>query len=319
MAVWKAEKTLAAIDAAMCNDGGNAYRRNLGLVLPHMGDAYRDTEDDRRSHLGASVIGGECERAVFYGFRWASKKGVRGKKGEPKAKAESRMRRLWNRGHIEEARFIALLLSAGIQVYQQDANGNQFRIINLGGHFSGSGDGVGLCIPDLPYGVPALLEMKTHSDDSFESLKEKGVRLSKPVHYVQMCEYMAHMGLLYALYLAVNKNTDELWAEIVVADNATAQTFMDRAQRVVFGSLPQRIRGGNPGFYVCKYMCDHTDVCYSTVKPERSCRTCAMVYFAPDGKVLCLAELNNTGGVALTKEQQIQGCAVYTLDKKLQP
>ena len=38
------------------------------------------------------------------------------------------MLRLFNRGHIEEARFIAMLLTIGMPVYQQDAEGKQFRI-----------------------------------------------------------------------------------------------------------------------------------------------------------------------------------------------
>lgn len=313
MAVWKATKTLAAIDAAICADGGNAYRRNLGKVLPHLSDAYGDDEDERRTHLGASVIGSDCERAIFFGFRWASAVRVRGKKGEDPQVAESRMRRLWNRGHLEEGRFIALLLTAGIAVYQQDHAGNQFRIADFGGHFSGSGDGVGLGCPDLPDGIPCGLEMKTHSADSFKKLKEEGVRLSKPQHYVQMNQYGKGFGLLYFLYLAVNKDTDELWAEIVPLDSPNAEHFRERAQRLIFsGEMPPRIRGGNPGFHVCKYLCDHLDVCYSTVEVQRNCRTCEYVAFMPDGGVEChFLEFPHVRN----KQAQITGCNHYQKGK----
>lgn len=320
MAVWKATKTLAAIDAAICADGGNSYRRNLGQVLPHLSDAYRSDEDDRRTHLGASVIGSDCERAVFFGFRWASKVRVRGKKGEDPQVAESRMRRLWNRGHLEEGRFIALLLTAGISVYQQDQSGKQFRITNLGGHFSGSGDGIAVGCPDLPVGVPCLLEMKTHSSDSFKKLVEDGVKVSKFQHYVQMNQYGNGFGLLYALYLAVNKDTDEIYAEIVQIDSANAQAFLDLAKRIVFAhQLPARIRGGNPGYHVCKYMCDHTDVCYSTVEVERNCRTCEYVQFNPNGTVECISlnqrvKADENGWedpIILDKNSQLQGCSNY--------
>lgn len=320
MAIWKAEKTLAAIDAAICADGGNSYRRNLGLVLPHLTDPYRDDDDERRTHLGASVLGADCERSVFYSFRWVSAIKVRGRKGEAPQAAESRMRRLWNRGHLEEGRFIALLLTAGIQVYQQDPSSKQFRIVDLGGHFSGSGDGVGLGVPDLPHGVPVLLEMKTHSSDSFDSLMSKGVQLSKPQHYVQMNQYMKGFGLLYALYLAVNKDTDDLWAEIVQCDQPNAGAYLERAKRVVFGGkLPARIRGGNPGFYMCKYMCDHTDVCYSTVGPQRNCRTCQDVRFNADGTVECTSGWQREKAamhgwedpIILDKSSQLRGCEDY--------
>lgn len=322
MGIWIATHTLAAIDSAICADGGNEFRRRQGLVLPHIGDAYREDDDSYRSHLGASKIGDECERSIYYGWRWAKKNKPRGKKGEDPKRAESRMRRLWNRGHLEEGRFIALLLTAGIAVYQQDADGKQFRISALGGHFGGAGDGVLMGVPDLPPGVPALGEFKTHSDKSFKALQDEGVRSSKRTHYVQMQEYMHHMGLLYALYLAVNKDTDELYAEIVQYDGPTAEQFLDRARRIVFADTPpDRMRGASPGFFHCKYMCDYLEVCYSTVAPDRNCRTCKYAFAMPDGKWQCTNPIEIDAAtmagwedpIELDKEAQLAGCQNYTL------
>lgn len=315
MRPWVATKTLAAIDAAICNDGGNAFRAMQGKVLPFIDDAYRSDEaDGHRSHLGASVIGQKCLRAAAYGFRWVlDKKPVRGKKNEPAAKAESRMRRLWNRGHLEEGRFIALLLTAGIQVYQQDEHGNQFRMAHFGGHFGGSGDGLLQGVPDLPAGVPCLAEFKTHSDKSFDELKQEGVRLSKPEHYVQMQQYMHGFGVLYTLYVAVNKNTEELYAEMVTYDRPVAESFMEAARKIIFERpLPDRIRGASPGYFVCKYMCDYQLVCFSTDKPARNCRTCRRWYPMPDGTHHCAKR-----EVTLSKADQLAGCDHYELDPEL--
>jgi hypothetical protein len=241
------------------------------------------------------------------------KKVVRGKKGEPQKKAESRMRRLWNRGHLEEGRFIALLLMIGVQVYQQDEHGKQFKISNFGGHFSGSGDGILLNVPDLPAGVPALGEFKTHGDDSFEKLKDSGVKESKPEHYAQMQEYMHHFGLLYALYVAINKNTEELYAEIVMYDRPVAEHFLERAKYIIFtDNTPDRIRSASPSFFTCKYMCDYTDVCYSTVPVDRNCRTCKHGFAMPDGTWQCALYTRT-----LDKEAQLAGCNSYTLDAAL--
>lgn len=308
---WLASQTLAAIDEAICADGGSRFRATQRQVLPHIEDAYRENDEAFRSHLGASVIGGKCERAIAFGWRWATKKKPRGKKNEPAKKAGSRMLRLWNRGHLEEGRFISMLLVAGIAVYQQDAEGKQYRISNHGGHFSGSGDGILMGVPDLPQGVPCLGEFKTHSNKSFEDLVEDGVRMSKPEHYAQMQEYMHHFGLLYALYLAVNKDTDELYAEIVSYDRPVAEHFLARAKRIIFDKpLPARIRGGNPGFFQCKYMCDYLDVCYGTVKPERSCRTCQHWYPMPDGTHQCALTTMD-----LDKAAQLAGCDSYQQDE----
>jgi len=309
--VWLAQLTKQAIDAAIAADGGNAYRQNLGRVIPHIGDAYRSDESEYRSHLGASVIGGDCARAVAYGYRWAHKRPPRGKKGEDPVVAHSRMVRLWNRGHLEEARFIAMLLTAGIQVIQQDENGAQYRFSALGGHYSGSGDGFLLGVPDLPPGVPCLGEFKTHSEKSYDELVKKGVRLAKRTHYVQMQTYMGKFGLQYALYIAVNKNNDMFYCEIVMYEGETDKVYMERARRIIYDpGLPERLRNASPGLHTCKYMCDFPLVCFGTEKPDRNCRTCANGFAMPDGTWQC-APRNHT----LSKEEQIAGCAAYTLSK----
>lgn len=308
MGVWLATKTLEAIDTLVTADGGNSYRRKLGEVMPYMADAYRNDEDSYRSHLGASVIGGECERAVWFGYRWAHKRLFRGKKGEHPVTANARMLRLFNRGHLEEARFIALLLSIGVAVYQQDENGKQYRLTDFGGHFSGSGDGFAVGIPDLPYGVPALLECKTHGDKSFKVLLEEGVRAAKHTHYVQMQIYMGKFGLSYAIYFAVNKNDDQLYAEIVQYDGPTDAAFLQRARRLIYDGnvAPPRIRSASPGFHVCKHLCDFPDVCFHTVPVDRNCRTCQFAFPMPDGTWQC-AKYTYT----LSKEEQLKGCLSY--------
>ncbi|HEX8349957.1 MAG TPA: hypothetical protein VF598_08335, partial [Hymenobacter sp.] len=106
MAVMLAVETMNKIDRMMYADQGAAFRVAQGQVMPHMKDAYRGEDGGFRSHLGASVIGRECGRQIWYGWRWARK-----------PKFQARMLRLFNRGHLEEARFIAALLAIGVQVY----------------------------------------------------------------------------------------------------------------------------------------------------------------------------------------------------------
>jgi hypothetical protein len=243
-----AVKTLKLFEETMVKDQGNEYRRQLANVLPYISDVYRQGEDGFRSHLGASVIGGECGRALWYGFRWFYKSTFNG-----------RILRLFARGHLEEGRVISLLLASGIQIYQQDAEGKQFRISHFGGHFGGSGDGIAYGIPDLPEGTACLLEFKTHSDTSFKKLN-LGVQQYKPEHYTQMQLYMEGMDLNYGLYLAVNKNDDEIYAEIIKKDIATAPLYKERAKRLIFTSeAPPRVNE-NPSWYLCKW-CEFNAVC----------------------------------------------------------
>ncbi len=311
MNITVAKKTLNLIDSSIEKDQGNSYRRFLGQVLPHIGDAYREDEEGFRSHLGASLIGSDCPRNLWYGFHWTRS-----------SKFDGRILRLFNRGHLEEGRFIAMLLSCGIQMYQQDAEGNQFRVSDCEGHFGGSSDGVAIGVPDVPPGTPCLVEFKTHSEKSFSELAGKpdewrkflkgtgpftgkGVRDAKFEHYVQMNIYMSKMGLPCALYMAVSKNTDDVYAEIIVLDSYIAAQYTERAFKIITMENPPEKINNSPGYYKCKF-CDHLHVCHLRGPADKNCRTCK--YAAPiTGKAWFCAYSN----APLSKDQQLAGCEYY--------
>lgn len=308
--------TLRRIDGMVFADQGSAFRGWLGRVMPHIGDAYRTDEDGHRSHLGASILGSECNRAIWYNFHWITKSAF-----------EGRMLRLFNRGHIEEARFVAMLLMIGCQVFQQDENGKQFRISFAEGHGGGSGDGVVIGIPDLPDGNAALSEFKTHSEKSFIELtgplKEwreyvsgkqskfpgKGVREAKFEHYIQMQLYMRKMGLNYALYVAVNKNTDDLYAEIITLDPILADMYLEKGERTVWMQKPPPKMNESPGFWKCRF-CDHRPVCHLGADPDRNCRTCRFSEptHGTNGGWACTNEICEG---PIDKRTQLEGCSHY--------
>jgi hypothetical protein len=305
MTVMLAVKTMALIDKMMFADQGAAFRVAQGQVMPHMTDAYRGADEGFRSHLGASMIGRTCGREIWYGWRWAKK-----------GKHPARILRLFNRGHLEEARFIAMLLSVGIQVFQQDGNGNQYRISDVGGHFGGSGDGIGLGIPDIPEGAQCLLEFKTHGDSSFTKLKKSGVREAKFEHYVQMNVYMKKMGLYYALYGAVNKNTDEVYFEIILFDNHTASEFLDRGRTIIMmQTAPPRLPRASTTLYGCAY-CDYQDHCLTGKALDVNCRTCYFAHPQETGGWICKSKDAQLQAPSLAddlpKSLQLTGCKHHT-------
>lgn len=316
-AVTIAFNTLRRIDEMVAADQGSSYRGWLGKVIPHIGDAYREGEEGHRTHMGASLLGGECARAIWYNFRWATR-----------ANFEGRVLRLFNRGHLEEARFIALLLMIGCEVYQQDENGKQYRISFADGHAGGSGDGVALHVPDLPAGTAALCEFKTHAEKSFielsGALKDwrlylagkgpftgKGVREAKFEHYVQMQLYMRKMGLAAALYVAVNKNTDDLYAEIIPLNSELADQFVARGEKLVWMDTPPEKLNASPGFFKCVW-CDHKPVCHMKAAPDRNCRTC--VYSSPIAGAQWTCKNAVCEGV-IPKDVQLKGCSHYETSK----
>lgn len=336
MPISIARRTLLAIDQAIASDQGARFRYWQGQVMPHLPDAYRAEEESFRSHLGASTIGRDCARELWYGFRWATV-----------SKHSAQLLRLFNRGHLEEGRFIAMLLTIGAQVYQTDANGKQYRISAAGGHYGGSGDGVFVGCPDLEAGVPALSEFKTYNAKTFAKLagdnwdewyahhilgqapktrkvpefKGEGVRNAKFEHYVQMQQYMRKMGLNFAVYFAVNKDNDHIYAELVVLDVETADRYLHRGEQIVFmQQAPARINE-SPTWFGCKF-CDHRQVCHYGAAPARNCRTCEWSIPAPDGTWHCSnrrvieqrdAQEPTASGtpVVLSKAVQLTGCSMW--------
>jgi hypothetical protein len=238
------------------------------------------------------------------------------------------MLRLFNRGHLEEPRFVALLMMLGVEFWQYDENGKQFRISFADGHGGGSGDGVGRGIPDLPPNTAFLAEFKTHSEKSFIKLAGKledwrkcrtgkgqftgeGVRLTKFEHFVQMQTYMHKMGLAAALYMAVCKNTDDLYAEVVHLDTEFAEQFISRGEQLVkMQAAPKRINE-SPGFWKCRF-CDKHPVCHGGLAPERNCRTCQFVEPTANGTWTC-----HRFNVLLDKATQATGCAEYSVNTSL--
>jgi hypothetical protein len=308
-----AHKTLRLIDNMVAEDQGAAYRGHLGRVLPHIGDAYRQDEDGHRSHMGASLLGGDCPRAIWYNFHWTTKSAFSG-----------RLIRLFNRGHLEEGRLIALLLMIGCEVYQQDASGKQFRISFAEGHAGGSGDGVVLKIPDLRPETACLVEFKTHGEKSFSELagdlvswrlhvddpikypfNGKGVREAKFEHYVQMQLYMRKMGLAVAIYIAVNKNTDDLYGEIVPLDTNIADQFIARGEKLVWMKEPPAKLNPSPGFFKCRF-CDHKPVCHLKKALDVNCRTCNASTPVENANWFCQWHSR-----LLSKEEQLTGCKQY--------
>lgn len=315
MAVTIALKTLQLIDQLIEADQGASFRQWEGRVIPHIGDAFRGEEEGHRSHLGASIIGGECAAAIWHSWRWSTK---------PRHKG--RTLRLFNRGHIEEGRFIAMLLMLGCEFWQQDAEGKQYRISWAEGHAGGSGDGIGRGIPDLPSMTAFVAEFKTHGEKSFIELAGKldewrahvegrgpftgqGVRSAKFEHFVQMQTYMRKMGIPAALYCAVCKNTDDVYMEIVTLDTEFADQFLGRGEQIVWMDTPPSKINNSPGFYKCRF-CDHKPVCHLKAAPDRNCRTCEHSRPIADAKWHCA--FNDR---AIDKETQLTGCNAYEVSK----
>jgi hypothetical protein len=245
--------------------------------------------------LGASQIGRECEAQLWYAFRWASK-------GEG---FDGRMLRLFDRGHREEAVFIAELRGIGAQVHDLNPQtGEQYEFTACGGHFVAKIDGAALKLPDAPK-TWHVVGFKTANNKSFSDTKKKGVKDAKPEHYAQNQVEMRLADLTRTLYLMVNKDTDEVYGERIREDRQAQDALMAKAERIIFGAEPGPRLSSDPAFYKCK-MCPAAQVCHGQRLAEVSCRTC--LHATPerdgDGRWSCARR-----GRDLTLAEQQDGCA----------
>ena len=286
----EASATLAAIDAALARDGGDLYRANLRRRMAECHDAYRPSGSSFRRGLGASAIGHGCLRHLWYAFHWVRERSV-----------APRMLRLLNRGHIEEARLLALLdCLEGVTVWAGGSDGAQFRRTTMGGFVTSVIDGVAIGLPDLP-GEYCMLEFKTANDASFTKLASDGVRAAKPDHYAQIQLGMALHGLGHALYLATCKNTDRLHGELLTRHDAEIGFLMLKAQAAVGDDAPPRA-SPSPEWRMCVW-CDYRSICFGGEAKAVNCRSC--VHFTTrQGRADCALH-----GVALERQTQLRGCA----------
>lgn len=297
-----ADQTLKLIDDSIVANGGSVFRVSLQKILPEVEDIYREDDDGYRSHIGGSVLGSECAREIWYDYRWFGRE-----------KFSGRMTRLLNRGHMEEARFIAMLVSAGMTLYQHEADGKQMRVSLFNGHFGGSLDGVAYGVPEVGPGIPVLTEFKTHNENSFKHLQKKGLYVAKREHFVQMTIYMYLKGLEFGLYLAVNKNTDELYGEIITLNREFAQTYLNRARYVINSEIPPARISAKPSFFGCSF-CTHKHLCHmrDISKVTKNCRNCKHSTPLMDPQFPALWGCRKYN-IVLDKKMQSTGCQSHEL------
>ena len=153
----------------------------------------KNAERGGRPHLGASLIGHDCDRYLWLSFRWAKH-----------ATFDGRMLRLFDTGNQQESRLVADLRAIGVEVSDKNENGAQWGFKAIGGHFGGSMDGAGKGLPEAPE-TWHVLEFKTSNAKSFAALQKNGVEKAKPQHWAQMQVYMHQFELNRAAYIVVSQ------------------------------------------------------------------------------------------------------------------
>lgn len=235
----------------------------IGVLIDTALSEDRDKQP-RRNYLGASRLGVACERALQYEYRHTPV--------DPGRDLSGRVLRIFEVGHAFEELAIRWLRLAGFDLYTQKASGGQFGFSVAGGRIQGHVDGVlngGPAALGMSY--PALWECKTMNNKSWRDTVKHGVSLSKPVYAAQLSVYQAYMEASIpdisanpALFTAINKDSEEIWFELVPFDSSLAQRMSDRAVRVITATeandlLPRHAT--TPTHLECKF-CSWQDRCW---------------------------------------------------------
>lgn len=274
-------------------------RKKLVLQMQADVDLFcrKEFAEEPRKHLGASLIGEDCQAKLWGVFRWLKQEDFDG-----------RMLRLFNRGHLEESRFVRWLVGIGFEVREFDPETKrQYRIVGAKGHFGGSLDA--MAKPPERYGLAENLiflgEFKTHSAKSFAKLKAKGVKLSKPIHFSQMSAYGRAYSFNWGLYCAVCKDTDELYFEIVELDFNKADDCFRKAEAIIFSQTQPPKIARTDTFADCAY-CHFAGICHRGEVPTKNCRSCRQAFPVENAQWFCA--VNNA---IIPDEVIINGCDSY--------
>lgn len=238
-------------------DFNDSFSDSLNRIIDRTLEQQRNLMPPR-DYLGASRMGVSCGRALQYEYLQT-----------PKDKDFSgRTLRIFEIGHALEEMTRSWLRQIGFCIVTHK-NGQPIGFSVAEGKIQGHVDGVILdAPPELTMTFPALWECKTMNAKSWNQTSEKGVRVSKPEYAVQIAIYQAYVPELSenpALFTAVNKDTAELYHELVPFDAALAQEASDRSVQILkdtaSGHTFPRITQDRSSF-VCRF-CSFFNTCWN--------------------------------------------------------
>jgi hypothetical protein len=218
-----------------------------------LGALRRKATEPRRTYVGASIVGDPCNRKLFY--EWFDV--------PVDVPLAGRTVRYWDAGTLFETLATQWFREATFELRTHGQDGNQFGFMTAQGRIGGHIDGVLMNGPvALPY--PLGWEHKALNEKSWSDCVKRKVKASKPIYYAQMQTYMAYLELEHFLFSITNKNTQELWHELVPFDRQEAQRVSDKTvdllRAIDARTLPPRI-ASRPDYYLCRW-CSRNKRCW---------------------------------------------------------
>lgn len=275
------------------------------LIDPTLEAADRALEErallrEPRAYLGASIIGHECQRRLWYDFRWAK---------QEKLTAVA-LRRIEDGYRGEDLQAERLRMVPGLTLLTTDPEtGRQWKIEDHGGHFRGHLDGalVGLIQAPKTWHVWEHKQVAEDKLAKLEKLKtqmgEKAALLAWNVIYWAQAQVYMHYTGMERHYLTVASPGGRRTVSVrTKRDPEQGSRLADKAQRIIYADRPPTKVSEDPAYHLCR-MCPHASHCHGGELPLRSCRTCIFASPHPKGGWECLKH-----NCRLEKTEQQRGC-----------
>lgn len=253
-------------------------------------DAMNEKIEDKqklekpRHYLGASQIGEECWRKLFYSFRKAahrtfSAKGIKSIQD----------------GYDQEDKTIERLRALPfLELINEEENGEQIGFKKIHDHFRGHCDGVirGLRQAPLTWHV---FEHKSVNETKFKKLQKlieevgekKALEQWDEIYYAQAQIYM-HCFNLKRHYTVVSTpgGRDHVSCRTNYKQKA-AEILLNKAKTIIFDNwiLPAGISTKRE-FFKCKW-CECSPLCHDKEIPLVNCKTCRYREPVKDGQNMC--------------------------------
>ena len=271
--------------------------RHLDVLEDMIYAAYqrKESKDLMLTRIGASGVGDECVRSIWYDWR-----------GATNDTPDGRMLRLFRTGYIQEDRVVQDLKDAGLEVWEVDPDtGKQWTYTAANGHFVCKLDGILRGIPGAEK-TPHTLEIKSSNVKGFTELTKFGVQRAKPEHYAQMQSGMWLSGLTRCLYVAIRKDDEKYYIERVERDEVAIAEIQSKLEKLTSIMSPPPRFTDKEGFWGCKF-CDAQEVCWGHKPALQNCRTCQFSSIKDEGGWVC-EKFNRE----IPYGAQLKGCDLWT-------
>lgn len=256
-----------------------------------------------RNYLGASEIGTECSRYLFYSFRNACKKEFSIEKDPDGYQREIDRLKTVEDGHYQEELTKKRLRSLPyVELYDNDGTvdekgcPNQIGFQSLLGHFCGHCDGIVKGLLQSPK-TWHVFEHKCRYEKFINQLikirSEKGEKLTLldwSIEYYAQAQIYMHEFQLTRHWLVVCSPGGRMHESIRTEYKPTyAEMLIEKAKNIIFDnfSIPAKINNKRE-FYQCNW-CKFKGICHDGDIPDVHCKSCRYRDCIDGGKSTCLA------------------------------